>query len=55
MAMTKGSQAELILGYDIYKNLIIYNPLTGEKELMPEEEAEKYYGAYGYPFISWVP
>ena len=55
LAMTKGGQAELILGYDIYKNLIIYDPLAGENRLMAEEEAERYYGAYGYPFISWVP
>ncbi|MCI8505768.1 MAG: hypothetical protein HFI67_06235 [Lachnospiraceae bacterium] len=55
LAMAKSGQAELILGYDIYKNLIIYDPLAGENRLMAEEEAERYYGAYGYPFISWVP
>ncbi len=54
LALTKGNQAELIVGYDIYKNLIIYDALTGENRLMPEEEAEQYYGAYGYPFISWI-
>lgn len=55
LALTKGSQAELILGYDIYKNLVIYDPLDGETHLMSEEEAERYYAAYGYPFISWIP
>ena len=55
LALTKGTQAELIVGYDIYKNLIIYDPLSGENRLMSEEDAEAYFGAYGYPFISWVP
>ncbi len=55
LALTKGDQAELILGYDIYKNLVIYDPAAGENRLMSEEEAERYYGTYGYPFISWVP
>lgn len=55
LALTKEDQAELILGYDIYKNLVIYDPLSGEDRLMSEEEAEAYFGAYGYPFISWIP
>ena len=55
LALTKQDQAEMIVGYDIYKNLVIYDPLSGENRLMSEEDAERYYGTYGYPFISWVP
>lgn len=55
LALTKRDQAELIVGYDIYKNLVIYDPISGENRLMAEEEAEQYYGAYSYPFISWIP
>lgn len=55
LALTKGDQAELILGYDIYKNLVIYDPAAGENRLMSEEDAERYYSAYDYPFISWIP
>ncbi len=52
LAVTEGNKAELIVGYDIYKNLIIYDPLLGTTYLKSEEEAESYYGAYGYPFVS---
>ena len=54
LAVTQGDKAELIVGYDIYKNLIIYDPLAGGTYLMSEEDAEEYYGSYGYPFVSWV-
>lgn len=54
LAMTEGNKAELIVGYDIYKNLIIYNPMEGASYKIAMEEAESYYASYGYPFISWT-
>ena len=54
LAVTEGDKAELIVGYDVYTNLVIYDPLTGTTYLRSEEDAESYYAAYGYPFVSWM-
>ena len=54
LALTENDKAELIIGYDIYKNLIIYDPLSGNTYKMAEEDAEAYYASYSYPFISYV-
>ncbi len=54
LAVTEGDKAELIVGYDVYTNLVIYDPLEGSTYLRSEEDAESYYAAYGYPFVSWM-
>ncbi len=54
LAVTEGNKAELIVGYDVYTNLVIYDPLTGSTYLMSEEDAESYYGTYNDPFVSWT-
>ena len=54
LALTEGNRAELIVGYDAYTNLIIYDPLTGTTYVTAQDTAEAYYASYGYPFVSWV-
>lgn len=54
LAMTEGNKAELILGYDMYKNLIVYSPVLSNTYSITQEAAEQYYAIYGYPFISYI-
>lgn len=54
LAVTEGNKAELILGFDMYKNLIVYNPMSGETYKIKDSAAENYYAVYGYPFITYM-
>ncbi|QNM04353.1 cysteine peptidase family C39 domain-containing protein [Qiania dongpingensis] len=54
LALTENDKAELIIGYDVYKNLIIYDSLTGGTYKISQDDAEAYYASYGYPFVSWI-
>ena len=47
-----GNKAELILGYDVYKNLILYDPMEESTHLIAQDDADVLYGAGGYPFVS---
>ncbi len=53
LALTEGTKAELIVGYDQY-NLHIYNPLTGKIYKMARDDANTYYASFGNNFVTIV-
>ena len=54
LAVRDGS-AQLLVGYDMYNDIIIYDPLEGAAYVVTEETAEAMYSAYGYPFTTYLP
>ena len=54
LAVCDGS-AQLLVGYDMYNDIIIYDPLKGAAYVVTEETAEAMYSAYGYPFTTYLP
>ena len=53
LALTEGTKAELIMGYDLY-NLHIYNPLTGQTYKMARDDAKTYYENFGNVFVTII-
>lgn len=51
LALTEGTKAELIMGYDAY-NFQIFNPLTGQVYKMARDDALSYYDTYGNIFVT---
>lgn len=51
LALTEGTKAELIMGYDAY-NFQIFNPLTGQIYKMARDDALSYYDTQGNIFVT---
>ncbi|MCI8513359.1 MAG: hypothetical protein HFI93_01830 [Lachnospiraceae bacterium] len=51
LALTEGTKAELIMGYDTY-NFHIFNPLTGQIYKMARDDALSYYDTHGNIFVT---
>lgn len=52
LAVTGSQSAVLLTAYDS-RNVVIYDPATGEKTTMSQAEAESYFAQYGNDFICW--